>query len=259
MSAPVTPAPETLSSGQPALSEPQRILNMFYAPTRTFEDIKRNAQWWAPFLVLLACSIAFMYVVQTKIGFDQIAENIKASMSETAKARLEKAPPEVQANFEKNLPKQVKDGTYRFPIYALVINLIAAGVLMATFSFGFGTKVRYWQSVAILYYAGIPRVIWIVLTIVTIYAGADPSSFMIDNPFPSNPGFLLSPANGPGLYRLASTGLDFFNWWNVVLAGIGFATITGTKKKNAIIVVAIWFLLATCLRAGVSVLFGFPV
>jgi hypothetical protein len=259
MSAPVTPAPETVSSSQPALSEPQRIINMFYAPTRTFEDIKRNAQWWAPFLILLACSAAFIYVVQTKIGFDQIAENIKGTMSETAKDRLEKAPPEARANFEKNFPKQIKDGTYRFPIVALVFNLIAAAVLMGTFSFGFGTKVRYWQSMAILYYAGIPRVIWIALTLITIYAGADPGAFMLDNPFPSNPGFLMNPADGPGLYRLVSTGLDFFNWWTIVLAGMGYATIAGTKKMNAIIAVAVWFLLFTCLRAGLSVLAGFPV
>jgi hypothetical protein len=33
------------------LSEPQRLVDVFIAPSKTFTDLRRNASWWAPFLI----------------------------------------------------------------------------------------------------------------------------------------------------------------------------------------------------------------
>ena len=37
----------------PGLSQLQRVTNVFTAPSKTFEDIKRgNKSWWMPFVIL---------------------------------------------------------------------------------------------------------------------------------------------------------------------------------------------------------------
>ena len=69
-SAPVTPAPEA-----PALSEPQRIMDTFVAPSKTFTDIRRSAAWWGPFLVTVIISFIFVYSVDTKVGFRRVTEH----------------------------------------------------------------------------------------------------------------------------------------------------------------------------------------
>jgi hypothetical protein len=74
--APNLPLSSSTSTPEPApLSEGARILNTFAAPSKTFTDLRRNASWWAPWLLLSAVSILFFYVMDRQIGFDQISKN----------------------------------------------------------------------------------------------------------------------------------------------------------------------------------------
>ncbi|MGB9074551.1 MAG: hypothetical protein WCC22_18090, partial [Terriglobales bacterium] len=36
------------------------------APSKTFTDLRRSAAWWAPFLITVIFSVAFVYVVDQK-------------------------------------------------------------------------------------------------------------------------------------------------------------------------------------------------
>src|ERR1700727_562518 len=91
MSSPITPPPPQMYSSPetavaepsgPGLSEPQRLVNTFIAPSKTFADIRRNASWWVPLLLISIFSIAFFVTIDKKVGFDQVArtmlENNKA-------------------------------------------------------------------------------------------------------------------------------------------------------------------------------------
>src|ERR671935_1725603 len=60
---------------QQPLSEPQRIINTYVAPRKTFIDIRRNASWWAPWVILTVFSITFMYAVNSKVGFERVMDN----------------------------------------------------------------------------------------------------------------------------------------------------------------------------------------
>ena len=68
-SATVTPSPE-----QP-LSQMERVVDTFVAPSKTFRDINRSASWWLPFLIVVIASYAFIFVVDKKVGFDRVTEN----------------------------------------------------------------------------------------------------------------------------------------------------------------------------------------
>ena len=45
---------------------------LFIAPSRTFTDLRRNANWWAPFLITAIVSLLFVYVVDQKVGFRKV-------------------------------------------------------------------------------------------------------------------------------------------------------------------------------------------
>ena len=57
------------------LSEAQRLVDTFIAPSKTFTDFRRNASWWAPFLIIAVVSLSFIYVVDQKVGFRKVVEN----------------------------------------------------------------------------------------------------------------------------------------------------------------------------------------
>src|SRR5689334_4870485 len=129
-SVPLSPEPE---SG-PRLSEPQRLLNVFIAPRKTFEDLKRNPSWWVPWLVTAIFIIIFGVVAVQKIDMVQFLQR-EIDKSPSAQRRMEQLTPEQR---EKGLAMQAT-GTkvvfYIYPLFTLIGGLIIAAVLMAIFNF----------------------------------------------------------------------------------------------------------------------------
>ncbi|MGB7554313.1 MAG: hypothetical protein WBM04_08060 [Candidatus Korobacteraceae bacterium] len=37
---------------QPPLSQAERVVDTFVAPSKTFTDIRRNATWWVPWVLI---------------------------------------------------------------------------------------------------------------------------------------------------------------------------------------------------------------
>lgn len=78
---------------QPALSEPARLVNVFFAPSRTFQNLKRRSSWWVPWLILSVFSLLATIAVSQKIGFEritrqQIEHSGRAQQFETIKTTL---------------------------------------------------------------------------------------------------------------------------------------------------------------------------
>jgi hypothetical protein len=253
MSAPVTPTPEAVQSPL-ALSELQRLTYIFSAPSRTFADIRRSAQWWVPFLIMIIASYGFVFTMQKKIGWDQVVESIKANMSEKQKARVESMTPEQQAQQEKGMRLSVPIFSYAYPVLMLVSFLLFALVLMAIFNFGVGTSIAYSRALAITVYASFVQIGKTLLSIIAMFALPDPATFNIETPVATNPGFFLDPNDNPALYRLAAS-LDIFNIWVCILLGIGFAVVGGKKKKTGVMIVLSAYAVVTLGRMGWAALF----
>ena len=45
-----------------ALSQMERVVDTFVAPTKTFADIRRNASWWLPFLLSILVSFRICHL-----------------------------------------------------------------------------------------------------------------------------------------------------------------------------------------------------
>src|SRR5271170_5371195 len=63
-------------SGQPGLSQVERVVDTFVAPSKTFTDILRNTSWWLPFLLATLVSIGVTYTIDRQVGFGRVVENV---------------------------------------------------------------------------------------------------------------------------------------------------------------------------------------
>ena len=75
------------------LSQGERLVDTFIAPSETFTDLRRNAQWWLPFLLMTVAGWGLVYVSEQKIGVQKIVEN-ELQARPKAEARYEQATPE---------------------------------------------------------------------------------------------------------------------------------------------------------------------
>jgi hypothetical protein len=249
-----TPASSAAFPDQvPALSQTERVIDSFVAPSKTFTDIRRNSSWWLPWLLSAIFGLALVYVIDHKIGMDKVTEN-QIQLSPKQAAKLEQLPPdqrEKQLDISTKITRMVAYGS---PILSLVIVGIMAAVLLATFKFGLGADLTFWQAFAISMYAWLPGIIKALLVMLTIFIGGG-ENFTFQNQLASNLGFLFDPGSSPFLYSVA-TSIDAFNIWILVLTGIGYSCVTRLKRGTCMGVVFGWWAVVTLVSSGIGSLFS---
>ena len=249
---PVAPSPTPEAA--PRLSEGARIINTFIAPSKTFTDLRRSAAWWAPFLLMAILSTIFVYTAGQKIGFRRIMEN-QMQAQPKAQARLEQLPPDQRERQMDVSAKVTGVFAYAFPVLLLLIWLVIAAAMFATFRVAAGADVSFGISLAIVVYSALPLMLKTILAIVSVLAGMNPDSFSFQNPVATNPGYFLNPADGVFLYGLA-TALDIFMIWTLVLTAIGFTCVSKVKRGTAFAIVFGWWVIFTLGTTALSAAFS---
>ena len=61
---------------EPGLSQVQRVVDTFVAPSKTFTDIVRNSSWWLPYLLSALIGIIFAYAILNKIGLATLVDGV---------------------------------------------------------------------------------------------------------------------------------------------------------------------------------------
>jgi Yip1 domain len=236
------------------LSEGQRLADVFFAPSKTFTDLRRSASWWAPFLISALVSLAFVYVADQKIGFRKIAENTLHTQPKQAD-QVDRLP---AAQRETNMQQRTvvtKWISYGFFTFILIWSLVVAGVLLATLKFGLSADVKFKTIFALVIYAGLPGVLKAILAIFSILAGAASDGFTFQNPIATNPGYFVDPAAHSVLYSFL-TSFDIFSIWTMVLVSIGITCISKVKIGTAFAVVFGWFAFIVLAGLGIAVAFS---
>jgi hypothetical protein len=225
---PVATSPVTPEPTGPGLSEPQRLVNVFIAPSKTFEDLKRNSSWWVPWLVTGIFIVIFGVVAVQKIDMVQFLQR-EIDKSPSAQRRMEQLSPEQR---QKGLAMQAT-GTkvvfYIYPLFTLIGGVIIAAVLMAVFNFMLGAEVPFQRAMAVVFYSFVPLIISTILLTVSVLVSSDPNTIDLTNPMPTNPGFFMDPQGNKFIYAIASS-LDIFSIWVVTLLGLGFAAASSNRK-----------------------------
>jgi len=186
-----------------------------------------------------------------------VAENEQRNMPEFAKHLMEQQPPEQRAKQEQRAPMTKAVTTALTPLGILLMDLIAAGVLLATLNFGFGGKAKFGSLFAVTLYAGLALypVKWI-LAVITLFAGVEPEVFNLNNPSPTNIGAFFAQNETPlWLYAFLSS-LDAAMVWCLVLTSIGVAAVAGVKRGSGYIAVFGWWVLSVLFFTGIAAAFS---
>ena len=90
MSTAVPPLPpEAAPAG---LSEPQRIINTFVSPSKTFEDVRRKSSWFVPWLLISTFVLIFGIIFVHKVDLTRM---VREQMEQSSRAAaFEQDPPE---------------------------------------------------------------------------------------------------------------------------------------------------------------------
>lgn len=246
------PSVPPVAPAAPAMSEGARIINTFIAPSKTFSDLRRSAAWWGPWILISVLSCAFIFTVGKQVGFEQVSKNqIESSASRAA--QFDKLSPDEQDKRLQISAKIIRIFAYGNPLMILFYFLIATTALWATFKVGAAAETSFGQAYAIMLYGSLPGILGAILGIITLFAGANPESFDINNPVGTNIAYYLDPeTTGKFLGGMASA-VDVISIWSVILIGIGYSCTSKVKRSTAIAIVAGWFiafkLITSALRA----------
>ena len=240
----------------PGLSQWQRVANIFSAPSKTFEDIKRgNRSWWLPFLIMALVGYILFAAVTFNTGMQKVVDN-QVKMDPKAEERMAQATPEQREVSDKialNITKGIFIGN---PLLLLLFTAILTVGLWGTINFVFGGKASFGSIFVVWMYAGLPSIVKTLLGTLVIYAGAEPESFNIKNFAPTNLGAFLNPMEtNKALYSLASS-IDVITIWTLVLLGIGAAIVAGVKRSSGYIAVFGWWAIFVLVGIGWAAAMG---
>jgi hypothetical protein len=243
--APVPPAAVPAATPAP-LSQGARIVNTFIAPSKTFTDLRRSAQWWLPFLLTTILGWALVYVAEQKIGLQKITENALQARPK-AEAQYEKATPEQRQT-------QIKaTGIIYYiaiPTIPVIIWVIMAALQFGTLKFVADADISYSKTLGVIVYAALPMALRNVLAIISVLAGVNADGFNLNNPVATNPAYFMNPADNPFWYFISSQ-VDVFLLWTLVLTAIGFATTGKAKTGTSFAIVFVWWVVITLIFATI--------
>ena len=229
------------------LSQVERVIDTFIAPTKTFQDILRDPSWWMPWLLGVVLTLGFGLAVQQKIGWDKTYNNILLQSPQSQQDRLAQLPPAEQARQKAIGAAFVKYIFWTTPILGLLFAAIATLVLTGTLNFVLGGHAKFGQIFAVWMYAALPFTIQAVLVIITIYAGLDADAFNLKNPVGTNIGYFL-PQDSPKWLLAFGTAMDILTIWVLILLTIGSSIVAKMKRSTAAVAIFGWWILITLVK-----------
>lgn len=238
------------------LSQTQRVVNAFVAPSKTFTDIKNgHKSWWLPFVIGVLISYGFYFAVATKVTWPQVVENA-IHFNPKAEAGLANADPARVQQTKSMMLNSMKYGMLASPVISVIYALVITLGLWATINFMFGGKADFGGVLAVAMYGTLPMSVKALLGIVVIYASGTPESFNINNFAPTNVASFLSPLDTNGAIYALAGWIDFTTIWTAVLLGIGLSIVAGVKRSSGYAAVFGWTAIFMILNVGWHALMG---
>ena len=250
----ISQVPSQLPQEPPPLSEGQRLINVFFGPRRTFTDLRRNASWWAPFLISMIVSLVFVYVADQRVGFRKIAENQLRAQPKQAD-QVERMPGDQREKTMQGRTVVTRYVSYGFYGLLLIWYVIVAAVLYATLKFALSAEVKFKTLFALVIYSSLPGILKAILGIISLLAGVAGDAFTFQNPVATNPGYFVDPSVHPVLYSLLSP-FDVISFWTLILAAIGISCVSKIKTGTAFAVVFGWFAFLLVIGVGATAAFS---
>jgi hypothetical protein len=235
------------------LSEVERVVDVFVAPSKTFTDILRSSRWWLPFVLMVLVTLGSAFVVDRQVGFARVAET-QIHQSPKQEDQFNQLTAEQRAARLRGMGVGYRYSTYGAFVFILIFVAIAALLYWASFNFGMGARTTYGQMFAVWMYASLPKLLIGLLTIVTLLFGADADGYDMRNPVGTNLAYYM-PDSGPVLKAILSF-FDVIGIWCLLLLIIGTAIIAKVSRGKAATVVIGWWIFGLLVSVGMAVAFN---
>ena len=240
----------------PGLSQMERVIDTFTAPSKTFEDIKRgNKSWWMPFILITVVSYILFAAITMKVGWSQVADNA-IRVDQKATDRMANLPADQRETAMKFTTYAMEGGFAARPIIVLIVVALGSLILWGTINFVFGGKATYGAVFAVWFYASLPAIIKSLLGAIVIFINSTPETFNLNNFAPTNIGaFLTQSETNKALYTLA-TSIDIITIWSLILTGIGISIVAGVKRTSGYMAVFGWWIIIIIVSVGYAAITG---
>ena len=210
------------------MSTASTIVNIFFSPGETFQNLRRHPRWLVAAIVIALCSAVFtnlfLYRLTpervTNFAIDKTLE--MPIMNDEARKQVEAGRAEaIEANKNPVLKTGQAVSTFewnvvRYTLYALIFFLFALAM---------GGKINFWQGFSVAVYAALPpAVIHSVLSSIILFLKDPVDIHPIlgqGNLVQDNLSFLFSPSTSPALYAFAAHfSLLWFYWVWLIATGL---------------------------------------
>jgi hypothetical protein len=231
------------------MSEPARIVGVFFSPGTAFADVARRPRWWIPVILIALLGSVYLNIFTQRVGWESVI-----------RPAIEKLPnqqaltPQQREQTIANLARVYKYLGYGGSAVGTVFYVFIVAVLLmflfdTMMSAGIGLK----RMMAIVAYGFLPMLLQTALSMVVLLL-KDPDEFNLQNPLMFNVGAYLSP-DAPAALRAFGSSIDLFSLWIIVLLAIGVSTTArkmsfGKALAGILLPWAVWVGLKTAAAAA---------
>lgn len=226
------------------LNDAGRLANIFMAPSRSYADIRRNRNWWLPFLITAIVSYTFLATTVLRVGFERMVVN--AITADPVAGRITEGNPDQQEATLRTAETTLEVSILATPVFILTYNAIYAFLLWGSLML-VGGEAEFGGIFTVLLYADLIQCVRPFLSMIVLFAKPDLSAFNIQNPVATNAGYFLDPAAANWLKVLLSA-VDFVTLWYLVVIAIGCSIAARTKMKETFAIVFGWWITAVMIR-----------
>ncbi|HQX55901.1 MAG TPA: YIP1 family protein [Pyrinomonadaceae bacterium] len=237
------------------MSTASSIVNIFFAPSEVFRNLRWHPRWLVPILLMVVMSVAYSNLFSARIGIDRITNfSIDKTLEMPMIAGSEDARKSVEAGRvqaledAKNPVARVGQVAASFAGFTILYAILA--LIYFVFALAMGGKLNFWQAFSAAVYAALPiNIIKFVLNTTLLYL-KDPTDIHPilgqQSLIQDNLSFLVTSAEHPVIFTLlASLSVLGFYWLFMNAIGLKNAgeRVSGTIAWSASISVFLFVLL----------------
>jgi len=248
-------APPTATPEPIRLSPVARAVRIFARPADAWEDLRDRAQWWFPFLFMLAFLIAIQLLTFDQVMIPMVEQRLADAIS-SGQLTPDKQDQLLQFYTNSTWGRVALVGPPM--VFQVIGYLLEALIVWFGVGFVLGSRMRFRHALEVTSWAQLVRV----PQIVVFFALAAQQRSMLDVHLGLGAfvGLFQSEVTAPTKLVRGLTGfLDLFGpfeaWW-IAVGVLGCATLSGAPRRNVVWVLVALYLAFGAFIAAVSAFFG---
>src|SRR5438094_10068613 len=221
------PLPQTKGDEEPAMSGLQKVMGIFFEPTRVFRNLRAHQHWLGAFLVLAIVNAVYAAAFVQRLTPERIVDYTMEKMESSPI----KPPPDKMAEAKDNMLQAAKQPIQRVQTTAksfvgIFVFVCLAASLCLLCLLAFGGRMNFWQAFAAVLYAYLPvAVISKLVSLVILFIKAPEDIHPVlgqETLLTDNLGILFKPADHPALFVLG-TAIGVLSLYGLWLKAKGLA------------------------------------